>query len=78
VISVVIAAISRLAAEPADANPFPQRKSKKGLREGRLAELKRELAAPNLANAEKAKLVKDQSSYEKLVASLREPRRPRS
>ncbi|HEX5106093.1 MAG TPA: hypothetical protein VFV87_19875, partial [Pirellulaceae bacterium] len=42
--------------------------------EDRLAELKRELAAPNLANAEKAKLVKEQAMYEKLVGSLREPR----
>lgn len=50
-----------------------RKNSERNLRqwEGRLAELKQELAAANLANEEKAKLEKERAMYEKLVASQR-------
>jgi hypothetical protein len=43
-------------------------------REARLVELKKELAAPNLSNEDKAKLKEERAMYEKSVAAIREPR----
>lgn len=48
--------------------------NKKHLRdwEAKLAELKKELAAPNLSNEDKAKLEKEQAMYQRSVASMNE------
>ena len=42
--------------------------------EARLLELKKELAAPNLSNEDKAKLETERAMYEKSMAAMREPR----